>query len=39
MVALKSDHARLVRELADAKKKFLAVAKKKQLDFAKRVGF
>ena len=31
------DKAALVKELADVKKRFLAVAKKKQADFAKRV--
>ena len=31
------DRAALVKELADVKKRFLAVAKKKQADFAKRV--
>ena len=31
------DKAALVKELADVKKRFLAVAKKKQAEFAKRV--
>lgn len=31
------DRSALVKELADVKKRFLAVAKKKQADFAKRV--
>lgn len=31
------DRAALAKELADVKKRFLAVAKKKQADFAKRV--
>ena len=34
---LEDDRAALVKELADVKKRFLAVAKKKQADFAKRV--
>ena len=34
---LGGDGAALVKELADVKKRFLAVAKKKQADFAKRV--
>ena len=34
---LEDDRAAIVKELADVKKRFLAVAKKKQADFAKRV--
>ena len=34
---LEGDRAALAKELADVKKRFLAVAKKKQADFAKRV--
>lgn len=35
--AAEGDAATLARELADVKKRFLAVAKKKQAEYAKRV--